>query len=210
MSDTGIRFDAAGLAPAIVQDADDGRVLMLGYVNAESLRLTATTGEVHFWSRSRREIWHKGATSGNTFAVVETEVDCDSDAVLFTVRPAGPACHEGKRSCFDASESEPAGDAPTMERALSALWAVIDQRAADLPDGSYTARLVTGGVDAIGRKLVEESTEVLLAARDHRDGGDPERVYEEAGDLVYHLLVLLAERGLRPEGVGRVLRGRSA
>jgi phosphoribosyl-ATP pyrophosphohydrolase/phosphoribosyl-AMP cyclohydrolase len=182
---------------------------MVGYVNDEAMERTAETGEVHFWSRSRRELWRKGATSGNTFRLVGAEVDCDADAVLFRVRPAGPACHEGKTSCFDPPEPAAAGT-PEIGLTPSALWTVVEQRARDLPEGSYTARLVAGGVDAIGRKLVEEATEVLLAARDHLAGADAEQVYEEAADLVYHLLVLLAERGLRPGGVARVLAGRAS
>ena len=202
--------DATGLAPAIVQDADTRRVLMLGYVNAESLRLTAETGYVHFWSRSRREIWRKGLTSGNSFRVAEIARDCDADAVLFSVYPAGPACHQGKVSCFDP----PAGKAsPTISTSLDTLahlWRTIEQRVAERPDGSYTVDLMSRGVDGIVRKILEEATEVLLAARDHAAGGPPERVYEEVADLVYHLLVLLTERGLQPQGVLDVLESRAS
>jgi imidazoleglycerol phosphate synthase cyclase subunit/phosphoribosyl-ATP pyrophosphohydrolase len=204
-----VRFDAStGLAPAIVQDADTRQVLMLGYVNAESLRLTGETGYVHFWSRSRREIWRKGDTSGNTFRVVDVALDCDADAVLMTVDAAGPACHEGTTGCFDGPAAvEPHLSNPTYPD-LAELWSVIEQRAADRPAGSYTADLLSRGVDGIGRKIVEEATEVLLAARDHIDGGPAERVYEEAADLIYHLFVLLAERDLRPEGAIAVLNER--
>lgn len=197
MSSTRVKFDSAtGLAPAVVQDAATRRVLMLGYVSPESLRLTIETGEVHFWSRSRSEIWRKGATSGNTFRVREIALDCDADAVLLSVTPSGPACHAGTESCFDAvEESEPSYDS------LARLWKVVAQRAATRPSGSYTADLVSRGVDAAARKVVEEATEVLLAARDHVAGGAPTALYEESADLVYHLFVLLAERGVDPGGV---------
>jgi phosphoribosyl-ATP pyrophosphohydrolase/phosphoribosyl-AMP cyclohydrolase len=202
----GVRFDERGLAPAIVQDADTSRVLMLGYVNEASLRLTESTGEVHFWSRSRAEMWHKGATSGNRFHVVDTGLDCDGDAVLFRVHPDGPACHEGTTSCFDVSSEKDGLDLD----ALDALWAVIRRRAGSLPEGSYTAQLISQGVDGAGRKIVEEATEVLLAARDHAGGGPAARVDEEAADLIYHLFVLLAERGLDPAGAMAALRARAS
>jgi len=196
----GVRYDAEGLVPGILQDARSGRVLMVAYLNAESLRLTKETGEVHFWSRSRQEIWHKGATSGNTMSVVRIGPDCDGDALLIEVVPAGPACHTGAESCFEG---------PSPERLTPAdLWPVILNRATRRPGESYTAKLLEGGVDAVGRKLTEEATEVLLAAKDHAAGGPAERVAEEAADLVYHLLVLLAERGLSPRDVAEVLEQR--
>ena len=177
---------------------------MVAYLNEESLGLTRETGEVHFWSRSRREIWRKGATSGNTLTVAGIGVDCDGDALLIQAIPAGPACHTGADSCFDP----PGPDSDSL--APPELWPVIVDRAADRPEGSYTAALLDGGVDAVGRKLTEEATEVLLAAKDHAAGtGSAERVSEEAADLVYHLLVLLAERGLSPGDVATVLRNRS-
>ena len=212
MSSTGVAFDpATGLAPAIVQDAATNAVLMLGYVNAESLELTAQTGYVHFWSRSRKTLWRKGETSGNSFAVVETSLDCDDDTVLFRVRPAGPACHRDTTTCFDPIGEAPtdAAGAPPFER-LGRLWETISARALELPEGSYTAHLVGLGVDGPGRKVVEEATEVLLAARDHRDGGSPARVHEEVADLLYHVLVLLAERGLDPAGALAVLDERAS
>jgi phosphoribosyl-ATP pyrophosphohydrolase/phosphoribosyl-AMP cyclohydrolase len=199
-----VRFDAGGLVPGIVQDSRSGRVLMIAYLNAESLRLTEETGQVHFWSRSRSEIWHKGGTSGNTMQVVSIRPDCDGDALLVQVVPAGPACHTGAESCFEGSVSFDDRLSPT------GLWSVISERAAERPQGSYTARLVEGGIDAVGRKLTEEATEVLLAAKDHAAGsGRAERVAEEAADLVYHLLVLLAERGLSPTDVSEVLEARA-
>jgi phosphoribosyl-ATP pyrophosphohydrolase/phosphoribosyl-AMP cyclohydrolase len=197
-------FDDGGLVPGIVQDARTGRVLMVAYLNEESLALTSQTGEVHFWSRSRREIWRKGATSGNTMTVTGIATDCDGDALLIRVIPAGPACHTGGQSCFDGPEN-------ISEQLMPAeLWPVIVARAETRPEGSHTASLLEGGVDAVGRKLTEEATEVLLAAKDHAAGtGSPDRVAEEAADLVYHLLVLLAERGLSPADVAEVLWKRS-
>ena len=190
-----IRFDDAGLVPGIVQDATTGQVLMLGYLNAESLRLTAETGFVTVWSRSRGELWRKGETSGNTLAVVDIGLDCDGDALLIRAHPAGPTCHTGAASCFD---NVTPGDRSFGE--LDALWAVIAARAAERPPDSYTTSLLDGGVDAVGRKVTEEATEVLLAAKDHSVGAG-DRVAEEAADLVYHLLVLLAERDVPPADV---------
>ena len=182
-----VQWDDRGLVPAIVQDATTRMVLMLGYMNKESLRLTSDTGEVHFWSRSRREIWRKGATSGNTLALDAITLDCDNDAILVEAVPAGPTCHTGETSCFDGV-AEPAG--------IAALWATISDRASNPVEGSYTAELIAGGTDATSRKVVEESGEVLIAAKNHQFGGDPQRVIEESADLIYHLLVLLAEQGL--------------
>ena len=163
------------LRPAIVQDAASGRVLMLAWMDAEAERLTRETGEAWFWSRSRQRLWRKGETSGNTLAVEELRDDCDGDALLLRVTPAGPACHTGSVSCF----------AP-------ALWRTIAQRAAERPPGSYTAELLDAGVGAVARKVGEEAVELAVAALDEPD----ERVVEEAADLVYHLYVLLAARGL--------------
>ncbi len=200
---TGVCFDADGLVPGIVQDARSGRVLMVAYLSEESLRLTEETGEVHFWSRSRREVWHKGATSGNTMTVVRISADCDGDALLIEAIPSGPSCHTGSVGCF----GDPAFESERL--APAELWPVISARAADRPEGSYTATLLEGGVDAVGRKLTEEATEVLLAAKDHAAGTGPAgHVAEEAADLVYHLLVLLAERGLSPGVVASVLARR--
>ena len=203
-------FDAGtGLAPAIVQDARTGDVLMLGYVSPETLQLSVDTGFVHFWSRSRKEIWRKGATSGNTFTLESVSVDCDRDAVLFEVVPAGPACHRGTTTCFDDIGGPGEQPRPSFGE-LRRLWATIEHRARHRPKGSYTARLIDGGVDATGRKIVEEATEVLLAAKDHASGGEEARLDEEAADLLYHLLVLLAERGLSPAGALDVLRERAS
>ena len=163
------------LRPAIVQDSTSGRVLMLAWMNAEAERLTRETGEAWFWSRSRQRLWRKGETSGNTLAVDELRDDCDGDALLLRVTPAGPACHTGSVSCF----------AP-------ALWRTISERARERPSGSYTGTLLDRGVGAVARKVGEEAVELTVAALDETD----ERVVEEAADLVYHLYVLLAARGL--------------
>jgi len=183
-----VAFDDRGLVPAVVQDATTGTVLMLAYMNREALTATLDTGWVHFWSRSRQELWRKGATSGHTLELVGVTADCDADTLLVRVLPHGPTCHTGTMTCF--------GEPPTGEGEIRRLWATILDRAATLPDGSYTAALIRGGPDATGRKVVEEATEVLIAAKDHAGGGRRERVVEEAADLVYHLLVTLAERGV--------------
>jgi phosphoribosyl-ATP pyrophosphohydrolase/phosphoribosyl-AMP cyclohydrolase len=163
------------LRPAIVQDSASGRVLMLAWMNDEAERLTRERGEAWFWSRSRQRLWRKGETSGNTLAVDELRDDCDGDALLLRVTPAGPACHTGSVSCF----------AP-------ALWRTIAQRALERPAGSYTTELLDAGIGACARKVGEEAVELSVAALDEPD----ERVVEEAADLVYHLYVLLAARGL--------------
>lgn len=175
------------LRAAIVQDAASGRVLMLAWMNDEAERLTRETGEAWFWSRSRERLWKKGETSGNTLAVEEIRDDCDGDALLVRVSPAGPACHTGSVSCF----------AP-------ALWRTIAERAAERPAGSYTTELLDAGVAACARKVGEEAVEVAVAALDESD----ERVVEEAADLVYHLYVLLAARGLDVAQVEDVLAAR--
>jgi len=162
------------LRPAIVQDAADGRVLMLAWMDDEALRLTKETGEAWFWSRSRERLWRKGETSGNVLAVEELRDDCDGDTLLLRVRPAGPACHTGSASCF----------AP-------ALWRTVLERVRDRPEGSYTASLATGGVERCAQKLGEEAVEAALSAV----AGDG-RLAEEAADLVYHLYVLLAVAGV--------------
>ena len=203
MNPASVAYGPDGLLPAVVQDAATGRVLMVAYMNEAALRRTLETNRVTFWSRSRNELWEKGATSGNTLELVTIAPDCDGDALLVAVRPAGPACHTGAESCFDA---DPAG---TGFARLETLWAVISARAAARPEGSYTAALVAGGIDAVARKVIEEAGEVVLAAKDHAGGGPADRVDEEAADLLYHLLVLLAERGLGPAGFLGVLDERA-
>ena len=186
-------FNERGLAPAIVQDAVTGRVLMLGYVNDASLSATEASGFLHFWSRSRDALWKKGETSGNTLRVVDVSLDCDSDALLVLVDPAGPVCHLGTTSCFDPHDGSPERSAPSGT--LDALWGTIVERREQRPAGSYTTSLLDGGVDACARKVTEEATEVLMAAKDHAAGSGPaDRIVEESADLLYHLLVLLAER----------------
>jgi phosphoribosyl-ATP pyrophosphohydrolase/phosphoribosyl-AMP cyclohydrolase len=210
-----VRYDAAGLVPAVIQDAADGRVLMLAYMDAEALEATLATGEVHFHSRSRDRLWRKGETSGNTLRLVDLAVDCDSDALLLTVEPTGPTCHRGARSCFDP-EGAPAERSTQGFAWLETLWTTIATRAAERPEGSYTARLLQGGVDAVARKVTEEATEVLMAARDdaaaEADGADRTTARDalagEAADLLYHSLVLLAERDLAAGTVIEALRVR--
>jgi len=211
----GIAFGADGLVPVVVQDAADGRVLMVAWADAEAVAATLTTGEVHFHSRSRGRLWRKGETSGHVLRLVGLALDCDGDALLATVDPAGPTCHRATRSCFDP-DGAPAGRTTQGFAWLESLWATIVDRAAARPEGSYTAKLLAGGVDAVARKVTEEATEVLLAARDdagaEAHGGDRagtrEALAGEAGDLLYHALVLLAERGLPPAAVLDVLRSR--
>jgi phosphoribosyl-ATP pyrophosphohydrolase/phosphoribosyl-AMP cyclohydrolase len=176
------------LKPAIVQDSASGRVLMLAWMDEEAEQRTRDTGEAWFWSRSRRQLWRKGETSGNTLAVDEVRDDCDGDALLVRVTPAGPTCHTGSVSCF----------AP-------ALWRTISQRALERPAGSYTTELLESGVGACARKVGEEAVELSVAALDETD----ERVVEEAADLVYHLYVLLAARGLDISAVDDELARRS-
>jgi phosphoribosyl-ATP pyrophosphohydrolase/phosphoribosyl-AMP cyclohydrolase len=199
-----------GLVPAIVQDAADGRVLMLAWMDEEALNATVASGEVHFHSRSRETLWRKGETSGNVLRLVDIAEDCDRDALLVTVDPVGPTCHRGTRSCFDP-EGSPAERTTQGFRWLESLWATIADRAATRPEGSYTAKLLAGGVNAAGRKVTEEATEVLMAAKDDAAASTPERraaLAGESADLVYHLLVLLAERELSPSDVVAELRRR--
>ena len=182
-----IRFDENGLVPCVMQDARTGEVLTLAYMNDEALRRTCDTGEIHFWSRSRGELWHKGATSGNTMAVRALRYDCDSDAIVALVDPSGPACHTGERSCFHAGDLD-----PQPGEALAVLERTIAERkASGDADGSYTAQLLADP-PFIGEKVQEEAEEVTRAAREESD----ERLREEAADVLYHLAVLLASRGL--------------
>jgi phosphoribosyl-ATP pyrophosphohydrolase/phosphoribosyl-AMP cyclohydrolase len=199
MDDSQIAFDERGLVPCIVQDWRTGEVLTLAYMNIEALRLTRETGETHFFSRSRQELWHKGATSGHTQTVKSIRYDCDGDALLALVEPSGPACHTGERTCFHRGELAPAAPhetLPTLERTIA-------QRAAARPDGSYTAKLLADAA-LNGAKVQEEAEEVVRAAREESD----ERVSEEAADVIYHLAVLLRGRGLSLADAERVLDGR--
>ncbi len=202
-------YDDCGLVPAIVQDAETGDVLMLGYANEASMAATLESGLMHFWSRSRNTLWLKGETSGNTMTVVDLRLDCDSDALLARVVPAGPACHTGTTTCFTPS-SDTNVNRSVGHGELRRLWETIRSRAETRPLGSYTTTLIDGGVDACARKVTEEATEVLIAAKDHAMGsGSEERVVEEAADLVYHLLVLLAERGVALDQVEEELARRA-
>jgi phosphoribosyl-AMP cyclohydrolase / phosphoribosyl-ATP pyrophosphohydrolase len=196
VQDSEIAFDERGLVPCIVQDWRTGEVLTLAYMNAESLRLTRETGQVHFFSRSRQELWHKGATSGNTQELRAIRYDCDGDALLALVASAGPACHTGERSCFHRGELTP--QAP--HEVLPGLERTIAARGASRPEGSYTARLLTDP-GLIAEKVQEEAEEVARAAREESD----QRVREEAADVIYHLAVLLASRGLSMQDAERVL-----
>jgi phosphoribosyl-AMP cyclohydrolase / phosphoribosyl-ATP pyrophosphohydrolase len=216
-----VRYGPDGLVAAVVQDEADGRVLMVGWQDAEALEATIRTGEAHFHSRSRDALWRKGETSGNSLEVVGLELDCDADAVLIRARPAGPTCHTGARSCFDeAIASVSAGStAPHAVDAqgfawLEDMWATIAERASTRPEGSYTARLVESGVDAVARKVAEEATEVVIAAKDdavaERTDVDRDQtpLAGELADLLYHAFALCAERGLTPGVVIEVLRAR--
>jgi phosphoribosyl-AMP cyclohydrolase / phosphoribosyl-ATP pyrophosphohydrolase len=236
-----VRYGADGLVAAVVQDADDGRVLMVGWQDAEALAATIATGEAHFHSRSRGALWKKGETSGNTLSVVSLELDCDADAVLIAARPAGPTCHTEARSCFDlepdlaaavaapaAAEAAPAAEPDLATRDTTAeaapprqdfawlerLWATIEERARTRPPGSYTSRLLDGGVDATVRKVAEEATEVVMAAKDdavaERLGSERPRaeLAGELADLLYHSLVLCAERGVPPSEIIEALKSR--
>jgi phosphoribosyl-ATP pyrophosphohydrolase/phosphoribosyl-AMP cyclohydrolase len=199
--DDQISYDQQGLVPCVVQDWDSGEVLTLAYMNAEALRRTRETGELHLWSRSREEQWHKGATSGNVQAVRSLRLDCDGDTVLALVEPAGPACHTGERTCFHRGELEPAAPHET----LPALERTLAERARERPAGSYTVELLDD-MPRIGEKVMEEAEEVSRAAREESD----ERVDEEAADVLYHLLVLLRSRGRSLSDAERVLDGRRA
>jgi phosphoribosyl-AMP cyclohydrolase / phosphoribosyl-ATP pyrophosphohydrolase len=209
-----IRFDERGLVPCVMQDWRTGEVLTVAYMNEDALELTLETREVHFYSRSRREVWHKGRTSGNVQRVRQVRYDCDGDAVVVLVEPAGPACHTGERSCFyrdleGSAESlpdappAPGEPVPATHEALASLERTLIGRARERPEGSYTVELLEDPA-LIGSKVREEAEEAASAARTESE----ERVAEEAADLVYHLLVLLEERGVGADQVARVLHDR--
>jgi phosphoribosyl-ATP pyrophosphohydrolase/phosphoribosyl-AMP cyclohydrolase len=195
---TEIAFDDRGLVPCVVQDAGTGEVLTLAYMNEEALARTRATGETHFWSRSRQELWHKGETSGNVQRVRSLRYDCDLDAVLALVDPAGPACHTGERTCFHNGDL-----APVAHEALPALERTVAARREERPEGSYTAELLADPA-RIAEKVREEADEVARAA----GGESDERVAEEAADVLYHLTVLLASRGLALPDALEVLNAR--
>ncbi|MGG4343867.1 bifunctional phosphoribosyl-AMP cyclohydrolase/phosphoribosyl-ATP diphosphatase HisIE [Paenibacillus lautus] len=197
-----IRWDASGLVPAIVQDAQSKQVLMMAYMNRESLRLTLESGETWFWSRSREELWHKGATSGNVQTVVSMTYDCDGDTLLLLVDPKGPACHTGQTTCFyneitvQGQENGTANNHAAAEggrfAVLAELEEVIAQREVERPEGAYTTYLFDKGVDKILKKVGEEASETIIAAKNK----DNAELKLEISDLIYHLLVLLQERKL--------------
>jgi phosphoribosyl-ATP pyrophosphohydrolase/phosphoribosyl-AMP cyclohydrolase len=199
MDDAAIAYDEQGLVTCVIQDWHSGEVLTVAYMNAEALAATRRTGELHLWSRSRDELWRKGATSGNTQTVKAIRYDCDGDALLALVVPAGPACHTGERTCFHRGELEP----PAPHEVLPGLERTIADRAVTAPEGSYTARLLADP-PFVGEKVEEEAEEVARAAREESD----ERVAEEAADVLYHLAVLLRGRGLRLADAEEVLRAR--
>jgi phosphoribosyl-ATP pyrophosphohydrolase/phosphoribosyl-AMP cyclohydrolase len=194
-----INYDAQGLVPVVIQDWKSGEVLTLAYANAEAVARTRETGELHLWSRSRDELWHKGATSGNTQAVKALRVDCDGDALLALVEPAGPACHTGERTCFFTGEMD-----PMPYEVLPALERTLLARQAERPEGSYTVTLLDDPT-LIGAKVEEEAEEVARAAREETD----DRVDNEAADVLYHLLVLLRSRDRSLADATEVLRERA-
>jgi len=193
-----IRFDERGLIPAIVQDAATREVLTLAYMNRESLARTVETKQTWFWSRSRNELWHKGETSGNTQEVVSLALDCDADAIIVLVKPAGPACHTGAVSCFDTGQQQSLGSL------LDQLYELIQSRERERPAGSYTTYLFAEGLDKILKKVGEESAETIIAAKNDDDA----RLTAESADLLYHLLVLLVARGVSLKDIAQELAQR--
>ena len=193
-----LRFDEKDLIPAIVQDADTREVLTLAYMNRESLKWTIESGETWFWSRSRNELWHKGETSGNTQQVVGLVPDCDGDAIVVLVKPSGPACHTGARSCFDLKQDADLG------ALLTELYKLIESRERERPDGSYTTYLFDHGLDKILKKVGEESAETIIAAKNE----DAKPLVSEVSDLIYHLLVLLVARGVSLDQIRQELARR--
>jgi phosphoribosyl-AMP cyclohydrolase / phosphoribosyl-ATP pyrophosphohydrolase len=197
-----VKFDEHGLVPCIAQDANSGEVLTLAYATADALKLSVETGELHFFSRSRGKLWRKGEESGNVLKLKQLRIDCDGDAVLAMVEPAGPACHTGERTCF-YHDVEGESPEPVATEALATLQRTLVSRAVERPEGSYTVALLDDPA-LIGEKVEEEAEEVVRAARGESD----ERVAEEAADLLYHLSVLLASREISQSAVMEVLNGR--
>lgn len=227
----GLKFDDHGLITAIVQDDETSDVLMVAHMNAESLAKTLQTGETWFWSRSRRELWHKGATSGNTQRVVDIRLDCDGDALLVRVNPQGPACHTGQRTCFfqtpgAAQESERPKAAKPAERVepqlalvnvaamdvgilLQDLFKLIQERKDQRPEGSYTSYLFNSGLDKILKKVGEESAETIIAAKNADESEGRKQLSAEISDLLYHLLVLMVERDVSLHDIAAELSARA-
>lgn len=193
-----LKFDQNGLIPAVVQHARSGEVLMVGYMNEAALAQTRETGLVTFWSRSRNELWQKGATSGNVLRLIEIRQDCDGDALLVLAEPAGPTCHTGEASCFFRMiDGNPVGAVAPGSAVLAQLADLIERRKQEQTEGSYTVKLLNGGPERIGKKVGEEATEVVIGAMK----GDRGELAYEAADLMYHMLVLLAHQGVAPEAV---------
>jgi phosphoribosyl-ATP pyrophosphohydrolase/phosphoribosyl-AMP cyclohydrolase len=190
------KFGPDGLIPAVIQDVRTREVLTVAYMNQEALQRTIERGETWLWSRSRNELWHKGETSGNLQRVINVRLDCDDDTVLVEVEPKGPACHRGAYSCF--------GTEPQMESVLTELYALIAERKEQRPEGSYTTYLFNSGLDKILKKVGEEATETVVAAKN----ADTGRLTSETADLIYHLIVMLVERGVELEDVMRELQTR--
>lgn len=199
-----LQFDPRGLLPAIVQHAETGEVLTLAYMNRESLQKSLDTGETWFFSRSRQQLWHKGKTSGNVQRIVSIKFDCDADALLVQVIPAGPACHTGERTCFYRPLNKENNTTSSLPQLLAELQEVIQQREREMPEGSYTTTLFNKGVKKIAQKVGEEALEVALASVNESD----ERVASEAADLLYHLLVLLVSRKISLGEVAKELASR--
>lgn len=202
-----VAFDARGLVPVVAQHASTEEVLMVAWANREALELTVQTGQAHFWSRRRGEIWRKGETSGNVLHVHEVWLDCDGDVVVYRVTPSGPVCHTGARTCFAEGPALRLDAGPGLPAALPyrpELWDTILQRRRERPEGSYVVRLLDAGTARIARKVGEEAVEVLVAAL----ADDPEALVAELADLWFHSLVLLADRGLAPGDVAAELARR--
>ena len=202
-----MKFDEHGLVPAIIQDADTNEVLTLAYMNEESLRRTHETHETWFWSRSRDELWHKGATSGNTQKVESVAVDCAEDPLLVRVRPNGPACHKGDTSCFqqNTKQSEHVAKMVGLDSQLEQLYQVIESRKHERPKGSYTSYLFEEGIDKILKKLGEEASETIIAAKNENQRD----FVGEVSDLIYHLLVLLSARNTKLDEIRLELERRA-
>ncbi len=199
-----LKFDEKGLIPAVLQDARTREVLMVAYMNSEALEKTVSGPDVWFFSRSRNELWHKGATSGNFLKVVEVRPDCDGDTLLVLANPVGPACHTGNRTCFFRDSLAGSGELKAAANVLDELYSVISQRKRDRPEGSYTTKLFDDGTPRIAQKVVEEAGEVAIAAVAENGGSTS----EEVADLLYHTLVLLAATDIDPAEVWAELEKR--
>lgn len=201
-----LRFDETGLIPAVVQDASTGSVLTVAYMNRESLKLTLETGETHFWSRRRQELWHKGGTSGHVQKLKSISVDCDADALLVRVEQTGVACHTGEYSCFFNPLEGSGNVRPGMGEVLGGLARKIRDRAESKPEGSYTVKLLSSGIDRILKKIGEEAGEVIIATKNH----SKEEISWEVSDLLYHVLVLLQHEGVSTAEVAIELERRGS